>query len=114
MSIRQKIVSRVVNLVTLEAAIAQGLLPNLANTSKPTIVTTVHADTHQQHAERIQKITANQHVRFIPYFAPLLHAHHNHQPQSDYGNNHKRISLLIGDSNPAFQAALDPSRIVTL
>lgn len=114
MSSSFKITSRVVNLITLEATVTQGLLHNLASTFKPTIVTTVHADTQQQQAQYIQQLSNNNHIRFVPYFAPLLHAHHHDSSQSDQPDNLKRISLLVGDSNPAFQAALDPSRTVTL
>jgi hypothetical protein len=46
-----RIASRAVNLITLEAAIAQAVLPNIMSTKKDTIITTVHAATHQQHAK---------------------------------------------------------------
>ncbi len=46
----ERIVGKAVNLITLEAAMAQGVLPKIMSIKKDTIITTVHANTHQQHA----------------------------------------------------------------
>jgi phosphoglycerate-specific signal transduction histidine kinase len=64
----QPLLSKAVNLLTVEAVAAQHLFEKVANTTKSTILTTVEATTHTTYAEQLTKLSANPNIRVVPYY----------------------------------------------
>jgi hypothetical protein len=100
-----KLAGKMQQIITLETIIRRNLVEKIRNTSKPTIITTVHPNTHLMHAEQIKILEGNELNRFVPYYAPLIYEHYN---------NPTAVSLIVGDSNHSLQKILDNNRIITL
>ena len=62
----------VVNLLTVEAVVRQGLVERLVRSSRNTILTTVHHDSPTRYSREIKQLGDCPHVRIVPHYAPLL------------------------------------------
>ena len=111
----QPLLTKAVNLLTVEAVAAQNLFDKVAATSKSTILTTVEAPTHLTYADQLAKIGKNPNVRVVPYYEPMLY-HHYREEKTEFEHKEDRrgVSLLIGNNNSELIDRMDHSRIVTL
>lgn len=92
-----------VRLLTLESIIEQGLLSHFAASSAPTILTTLSPKLHRSHHQDIVRLAKLPHIRFVPYYQPLLH-------QINKGG----LSLLVGDAIPQLKMQLNPQTTITI
>jgi len=111
----QPLLSKAVNLFTVEAIASQQLFEKVATTSKSTIVTTVEALTHKTYSEQLAGLSKNPNIRVVPYYEPMLY-HHFRQEKVEFQHkeNLRGVSLLVGNNNSELIDRMDQTKIVTL